>query len=101
MKVLITARPQFPVPPEHLGALVGAFAAWREQYRSKMEVFYFFAGKDGGFGILNAADEAELSQIMLEWPFAPFSHVHVEPILDGDVGLKQLQAAVQAMASGR
>jgi hypothetical protein len=38
---------------------------------------------------------------MLEWPFAFFSDVGIEPVVDGDVGLKQLQAAVQAMAGGR
>jgi hypothetical protein len=35
MKVLVTARPQFPIPPEQMGALTEGFAAWRERYRSK------------------------------------------------------------------
>ena len=100
MKVLVTARPQFPVPPDQLGALTEGFVAWRERYRAKMESFYFFAGKDGGGGVLNVADEAELNQIMLEWPFAVFSDIAVEPVVDGDVGLTQLQGAVQAMAGG-
>ena len=101
MKVLVTARPKFPIPPDQFGALTQGFVAWRERYRPKMESFYFFAGKGGGCGILDAADEAELSQIMLEWPFAFFSEIDIEPVVDGDVGLKQLQAAVQAMAGGR
>jgi hypothetical protein len=83
------------------GVRTEAFVAWRERYRPKMESFYFFAGKGGGAGVLNVADEAELSQIMLEWPFAFFSDVGIEPVVDGDVGLKQLQAAIQAMAGGR
>ena len=101
MKVLVTARPKFPIPPDQFGALTQGFVAWRERYRPKMESFYFFAGKGGGCGILDAADEAELSQIMLEWPFAFFSEIDIEPVVDGVVGLKQLQAAVQAMAGGR
>jgi len=76
------------------------FVAWRERYRPKMESFYFYAGKGGGAGVLNVADEAELSQIMLEWPFTFFSDIDIQPVVDGDVGLKQLQGAAQAMAGG-
>src|SRR3982750_971031 len=100
MKVLVTARPQFPIPPEQMGALTEGFVAWRERYHPKMEAFYFFAGKGGGGGVLNVADEAELNQLMLEWPFAFFSDISVEPIVDGDVALQQFQAATRAMAGG-
>jgi len=100
MKVLVTIHPQFPLPPDQLGPMTEGFIAWRERYRSKMESFYFYAGKGGGAGVFNVADEAELSQIMLEWPFTFFSDINVEPVLDGDLGLEQLQAAVQAMAGG-
>jgi hypothetical protein len=91
----------FPIPPEQFGALTEGFVAWRERHRSKMEAFYFFAGKGGGCGVLNAADEAEVNQIMLEWPFSFFSDVSIEPVVDGDVALKQLQTALQAMTGGR
>jgi hypothetical protein len=98
MKVLVTARPKFPLPPDQLGPLTEGFVDWREHHRSKMEAFYFFAGKGGGCGIVNVADEAELNQVMLEWPFAFFSDVEIEPLVDGDVGLQQFQAAIRAMA---
>jgi hypothetical protein len=100
MRVLVTAEPQFPIPQEQFPALVQGFLAWREQYRSKMESFYFFATGSGGGGVLNVADEAELFQIMAEWPFNPFSSVKSTPILDGDEGLQRLQRVVQTMMGG-
>jgi hypothetical protein len=101
MRVLITARPQFPVPPEQIGMLMQGFAAWRERHRSKMEAFYFFAGGGGGGGILNVADEAELNQMMLEWPFFQYSDLTYQPIIDGDVALQQWQAALAALGAGQ
>lgn len=100
MRVLVTARPKFQIPPDQFATLTKGFVTWRERYRPRMEAFYFFAGGGGGGGILNVADEAELNQIMLEWPFAFFSDLECVPILDGDVALRQFQAAVKAMAGG-
>lgn len=100
MRVLLIARAKIPAPPEHLPAMVQAFVDWRERYRDKMESFEFFAAANGGFGVFNAPDEATLSQIMMEWPFAPFSDLELTPIVDGDTALKQWQAAVQAMTGG-
>ena len=101
MRVLVTARPQFPLPPEHVPALMDGFAAWRDRHRAKMETFYFFAGGGGGGAIANVADEAELNQMMLEWPLLPFSAMTYEPILDGDVALQQWRTMMQQMGSDR
>jgi hypothetical protein len=98
MRIMVEVRPQFPIPPEQIPALIEGFAAWRERHRAKMEVFEFFAGSAGGMGIVNVADEAELNQLMMEWPFAPFSHVECRPVIQGDAALAQWQAALQAMA---
>ncbi|MBI4495032.1 MAG: hypothetical protein HY690_19840 [Chloroflexi bacterium] len=100
MRVLVTATPKFPIPPEQMPALMQGFVRWRERYRSRMEAFYFFAGGNGGGGIVTIPDEAALSQMMLEWPFSMFSDLVIQPIIDGDVALKQWQAALQAMAGG-
>jgi hypothetical protein len=54
-----------------------------------MEAFSFFAGRDGGCGILNVADEAELSRIMIEWPFSFYSDIEILPVVDGDIALQQ------------
>lgn len=101
MRALVTVRPKFQLPPDQVAGMTQAFGEWRQRYRGKMEAFYFFASGGGGGGILNTADEAELHQILLEFPFAFFSDMTAEPIVDGDVALKQFQGIVQAMTGGR
>jgi len=98
IRVLILARPQFPFPPEQLPALIQGFQDWWQRHGSTFEAAYFFAGGPGGFGIANVSDEAELNQVMLEWPFTPFSDIEVRPLLDVETALQQWQAAVQAMS---
>jgi len=41
-------------------------------YGSEMESFEFFAGRGGGRGVFNTKDEEELSQMAMEFPYAPF-----------------------------
>jgi hypothetical protein len=62
MRVLVLVEPRFPIPPEMFPSLLDGFAAWREQYRNSMESFEFFAGGGGGFGVINAPDEASLNR---------------------------------------
>lgn len=97
MRILVYARPRFPIPPEQLPAVMQGFADWRARHKDRMEVFEFFAGGGGGFGIVNVADEAALNQMMLEWPLLPFSDVEYRPIINGDVALQQWQSALAAM----
>jgi hypothetical protein len=78
--------------------LLQAFQQWRDRWRPKMETFEFFAGAQGGWGVLNTADERELSQAMMEFPMAPFSTIHVHPTVDGDDALQRLiETTNQAM----
>ena len=100
MRVLVLVRPQFPTPPEQMATLIPAMVQWRERSRPYMESFDFFAGSQGGCGILNVPDEATLNQVMLEFPFALSSTVEVHPLLDGDVALGQYQQLLQTMAAG-
>ena len=100
MRIVVISRPRFPIPPDQLPALMQAFAAWRERYRSMSESFEFFAGGGGGFGVVNVPDEATLNQMMIEYPFTVFNDQEIRPVLEGDKALAQWQAALQAMASG-
>jgi hypothetical protein len=100
VRVLVLVRSRYPVPPDQFPAMVEGFVAWRDRYRSIMESFEFFAGSDGGFGVVNAPDEAALNQMMLEFPFGLVSKVDIYPVIDGDVALGQLRQAMQAMAGG-
>ena len=97
MRVLLLAKAKFFIPPEQIMGMTNGFAAWRTQYRDKMEAFFFFAGRSAGGGILNVADEAELNQIVNEWPFFVFSDIEIIPIVDGDVALKQFQSMAEKM----
>lgn len=99
MRCLVLSQPgPMPPPSDQMPRLVDAFVAWRDKYRAKMEAFEFFAGRPGGFGIVNVRDEAELSQIMMEFPWAPFSEIKIDLIVSGDTGLKQLKESVAQMA---
>lgn len=98
MRVLVYVRPIHVSPFEQMPMMMEQFAAWRERYRSQMEVFEFFAGSQGGIGIVHAADEASLNQMMMEYPFAPFSDIDVKPIVNGDVALAQWREAMKQMA---
>lgn len=100
MRILVISRSRFPVPPEQLPTLFQAFAAWRERYRSISESFEFFAGGGGGYGVINVTDEASFNQMMIEYPFGPFSDLEIRPVINGDTALAQWQAALEAMARG-
>jgi muconolactone delta-isomerase len=94
--VIVETGPVGP-PPEALLPIIDAFKAWRERWRSKMEVFEFFAGRGGGWAVFNTTDEEELSQIMMEFPFAPFALIQVHPTANGDKAMGRLRETTAAM----
>jgi hypothetical protein len=95
---VIDRGPRFQVPLEQFPTMWEAFAAWRDRYRDKMESFEFFIGGGGGFGVVNVADERELQQMLIEYPFTMYSEIEVRPIADGDASLRQWGEVLQAMA---
>ena len=97
MRVLVIARNKHLTPMEALPAMTEGFRAWRDRYRNKMEVFSFFPDSNGGCAVVTTKDEAELHQILLEWPFTPYSEIETLPLVDGDVALRQWSEAVAAM----
>lgn len=100
MRTLIISRPS-PTPPpmEMMPGLLQAFKAWREKWRPKMEAFEFFAAGAGGWGVLNTADERELSQIMTEYPLGPFSINEALPTVNGDDALDRVIATTAQMTA--
>lgn len=103
MRFLVISRTRYPVPREDFPMLVEAFAAWREKYRSVSESFEAFAGGDGGFGVVDVEDPADLHQMMIEYPFGPTSDIEVYPLIPGDQAIAMFQErakALMAMAGG-
>ena len=100
MRVFVLVEPKFFIPPEMFPTLLEGFAAWRDAHRESMEVFEFFAGGGGGFGVLNVPDEATLNRMMVQYPFTPFSEVTVRPILDGDTALEQWREVMRGSLGG-
>lgn len=99
MRFIIISRPKNMYPREELPGLLEHLAQWRERHRGKMELFEFFNGGGGGRGIVNVSDEAELYQIMLEFPFnPPIADVEIRPIMNGDKALAQARETIAAMA---
>jgi hypothetical protein len=80
-------------------AIFKAFAEWRDRWRDKSESFEFFADGTGGFGVVNVADENELQQLIMEYPFALFDDIESHVIVDGDASLQQWIAAAEQMAA--
>ncbi|HET9443184.1 MAG TPA: hypothetical protein VFO65_07660 [Acidimicrobiales bacterium] len=93
--VIVDPGPASP-PPETLPALLEAMAAWRDRWRSQMEMFEFFAGRGGGWGVFNV-DDIGLSQAMMEFPFSPFSTIAVHPTVDGDDALSRFTQTTKEM----
>lgn len=98
MRVAILVEPgAVPPPLDQLPMLLQSFAQWREKWRGKMELFEFWSGRQGGIGVLNVADETELSQMMFEFPFNQFSTIDARPIVDGDDALQRLTQTINEM----
>lgn len=98
MRVLVVATPAFPIPPDQLPAIVEGALQWSEQHRDELDQFGVFPG-GGGFGVVNVADETALNQLMLDMPFAPFSHHEVRAFVPGREGLRQLQTSLAERAA--
>jgi hypothetical protein len=98
MRALVIGTPQFQIPPDQLPGIVEGALSWHERHQDKLEAFGTFPG-GGGFGIVNAADEVELNQLIIEMPFSWFSNVEVRPFVAGVERPQQLKQAVDAMAA--
>ena len=97
MHVLVVATPKHAIPPAELPGLVDGASDWYERHKGAISAFGLFPG-GGGFGIVDVDDAAQLNQMMLEMPFAPFSDHDIRPFVPGDQGLAQMREAFAARA---
>jgi hypothetical protein len=99
MRFLVVSLPgSTPVPPELLTGLLDAERDWRDRYSDRIESYGWFAGR-GGFGIVDAADEATLSRMVTEHPFTPFAELQIRPIVDADVAAGQVREVLEKIAA--
>jgi hypothetical protein len=98
MRFLVTMTPKHQTPLENLPGMLEAAIAWHDRHQDHFESFGTFVG-GGGFSVVNAADERELNQMMVEMPFTTFAHVDVRVALEGVTGMHQAKEAFAAMMS--
>jgi muconolactone delta-isomerase len=100
MRFLITSLPKAaPIPPELAATLLNAMDQWMKRHTAtkKIEQTWGFVTGGGG-GILNVASHDELSAILTEMPFAPFSDIRAEPLIAMEVGLNNFRQAMARMS---
>lgn len=99
MQFLIITRQASPAPPEMNGPLMEAMKAWVAEHRAsgKLKAVWAFAGTPGGGGILEVGSHEELDDIMVGFPFGPFSSIEVIALSDIDKSLDGASAAITKM----
>ena len=96
MKALVIGRPKFQIPPDMAPMVTQGALDWYERYKDRFIEFGTFMG-GGGFAIVEVDNSEELSQMIVEMPFATFSDISAELYVEGDKGFRQFQEAMQAM----
>ena len=96
MKALVIGRPKFQIPPDMAPMVTQGALDWYERYKDRFIEFGTFMG-GGGFAIVEVDDSEELSQMIVEMPFATFSDISAELYVEGDKGFRQFQEAMAAM----
>ncbi len=88
----MVSKSNMPFPPEMAMDIVDAMTEWARKNTTsgKFEQVWSFAEGQGGGAIVNVKSLEELSSIMTEYPFSPFTDNEVH-------GLVDLQGALQNM----
>ncbi len=106
MRFLVTTINRSPMPPEAVPMLVQAMKDWAARHTASgaFEQIWSFAGLQGGGGIANVDSLEQLDSVMAEFPFGPFSEIHVYGLADLNQAMDNLERLLQmraeAMAGG-
>jgi hypothetical protein len=92
MRFAVIYRPKFPIPPAELPEMLKGMGDWVQRYGDRVEGTQFFVG-GGGFGLVDSDDAEELTRLLAENPFTPYSEVEVKPLLDPAAALSILAEA--------
>ena len=99
MQFLIITKQSSPPPPEMIVPLIEAMKAWVAQGRSsgRLKSLWGFAGIPGGGGVVEVDSHEELDEIMVAFPFGPFSNIEIIALSDIDKALAGAKATFQQM----
>jgi muconolactone delta-isomerase len=89
MRFAIIYRPKHPAPQEQLPELLKRMGEWMKEHGSRIQGTQFFVD-GGGFGIIDTEDVGELSRLISEHPFTPYSDVEVKPVIDPEAAMAVL-----------
>ena len=99
MQFLLITKQSSPPPPEMAVPLIEAMEAWVARYRAtgQLTSIWGFAGLPGGGGVVDVGSHEELDEIMVAFPFGPFSEIEILALSDIDQALAGAKAAFQQM----
>ena len=102
MRFLVTTTTKFQIPPEAAPQLFEAMSGWVERNTASgvLEQVWSNAGGAGGGGIANVADLEALDVLMATFPFAAFSEIQVQPLVELRGALQRTREALAARAAG-
>jgi muconolactone delta-isomerase len=89
MRFAIIYHPKFPAPQDEIPELLKGMGKWMQEHGSRIEGIQFFVD-GGGFGILDTDDPGELSRLISEHPFTPYSDVEIKPVMDPESAMAVL-----------
>ena len=99
MRFLIITEPKHMTPPEIVPMLVDAMKGWLEKYKSNIVETWSSAGVAGGGGIAEVESIEQLDQMMIEFPFGPFSDIQISPITELSKSLDSVKAHMAQVAA--
>jgi hypothetical protein len=99
MRFLVTTDPKHMAPPELIPMLIDGMDGWLSKYKSNFVAVWSSAGKPGGGGIVEVDSPEQLDQMMIEFPFGPFSEIRIMPIVELRESLRKVKAHFEQVAA--
>ena len=92
---LVICKTLLPAPPEVMDAFI-AQCDYMEKLgkRGTVKMFVPFSGLDGGFFVVEAATNEELTQVISECPIFPYVKREIYPLTE-DTKAKQIVSAMK------
>lgn len=80
MKFAVIYRPQLPAPRDQQPQLLKEMGAWVEKFGDRVTGVEFFVD-GGGLGFIETDDAEELTRLVAENPFSPYSEIEIKPVV--------------------